>query len=121
MKHCLMSWRNMVEENENKIDDVLSITENEEEKTSIDIEKVKSDRYKLENEKLKDENSQRRTLVIWMMFVVSIWLFITALIVFVQLCKGSLSSTVLCTLLSTTTVNVLGLAVIVLRGLFNKK
>lgn len=87
---------------------------------SMEDEKLRS--HKLANEDFEKSIKHRHTLVIWMMCVVSIWLVIAAGIVIIQLCiKQGLSDTVLCTLLSTTTINVLGLAVIVLKGLFNHK
>ena len=78
--------------------------------------------FKLTNDSIEDNNSHRNTLVCWMRTVVSLWLMFTALVVLFLYSKvGYISDSVMCTLLSTTTVNVLGLAVIVLRGLFNKK
>lgn len=73
-------------------------------------------------ERYKQNTHHRFVLVKWMMWIVGGWLFITAGIVITQLCiKKGLSDTILCTLLSTTTINVLGLAVIVLKGLFKEK
>lgn len=81
-----------------------------------------ADQHSLD-EQIKDRYAQntkhRYTLVIWMMWIVGAWLVITAGIVIAQLCvKKGISDAVMCALLTTTTVNVLGLAVIVLRGLF---
>lgn len=73
-------------------------------------------------ERYKQDTKHRDRLVKWMMVVVSAWLFIAAGIVITQLCINHiLSDTVLCALLTTTTANVLGLAVIVLRGLFHQE
>ncbi len=72
-----------------------------------------------ERERFKQDTEQRKILVIWMMFVVSLWLVFTCSVVITELCIfKKLSDTVFCMLLGTTTINVLGLAQIVLRGLF---
>lgn len=65
------------------------------------------------------DTKHRKILVIWMIATVSIWLVFTGTIVALEFRKGQLSDNVLIALLTTTTANVLGLAVIVLRGLFN--
>jgi hypothetical protein len=72
-----------------------------------------------EQERFKQDTEQRKTLVVWMIIVVSLWLFFTCAVIFIEIyiCK-KLSDTTLCMLLGTTTANVLGLAMIVLRGLF---
>lgn len=85
---------------------------------SMEDEKVRSKR--LANKDFEKAIEHRHTLVCWMMWVVSIWLLVVGCIIAVQIfLLHGLSDTVLCTLLSTTTINVLGLAVIVLRGSFN--
>lgn len=65
------------------------------------------------------DTRHRRTLVRWMMCVVSIWL---AVVLFIAIGNNTLyfgiSDSVLITLLATTTLNVLGLSRIVLNGLF---
>jgi hypothetical protein len=73
--------------------------------------KSKTKRYKA-NTKL------RRQLAEWATAVVSVWLFLVLTIL--SLNDGRLSDNVLMTLLGTTTLNVLGLMAIVLRGLFDK-
>lgn len=68
----------------------------------------------------KQDTSYRKYLAIWMMIVVSFWLLLV--ILFVAFNKPwclFISDNVLVTLLATTTVNVLGLANIVLKGLFH--
>lgn len=61
----------------------------------------------------------RRHLACWVMFIVPIWL---ALVMAVLFLRGfrliELPTEVLITLLATTTINVLGLAYIVLKGIF---
>ena len=87
----------------------------------VDAEQEKIRYLQLQNDDLENANAHCKKLVTWMIVVVSAWLVITAGIVIAQLCLDHLSDTVLCALLTTTTVNVLGLAVIVLRGLFRDK
>ena len=106
------------------LDDFLSALEQSvefERSSGVDAEQEKIRYLQLRNDDLENANAHRTTLVYWMIVVVSAWLVITAGIVITQLCLNQLSDTVLCTLLTTTTVNVLGLAVIVLRGLFRDK
>lgn len=74
-----------------------------------------------ERERFKQDTEQRKTLVIWMIIVVSSWLLFTCAVVVAEICIcKKLSDTVLCMLLGTTTANVLGLAMIVLQGLFTQ-
>lgn len=65
------------------------------------------------------DTKQRRTLVLWMLFVVSFWLLVVvAIVILCGLGLLRLSDIVLSSLLATTTINVLGLANIILKGLF---
>lgn len=64
----------------------------------------------------------RRHLTLWVMIIIPLWLYM----VFQLLCKCAngqwhLSNTVLFTLFATTTANILGLANIVLKGMFLKE
>lgn len=69
--------------------------------------------------RFSQDTKHRRQLVIWMMCVVSAWLLIVLfIVVFNGILKLSVSDNVMITLLATTTVNVLGLANIILNGLF---
>jgi len=87
----------------------------------INIEKEKIRQFQLENDSLANSNKHRNRLVIWMTIVVSAWLLFTAVIVSIKLSSDTgLSDTETCALLTTTTANILGLAVIVLKGLFRK-
>lgn len=76
------------------------------------IKEQKSERY-------KQNTKYRRCLTVWVMHIVPIWLLaVFALLVLCGLNICSLHSAVLSTLLATTTANILGLAYIVLRGMF---
>ena len=106
----------------NTLDIDFTLPKEETPNLSKDIDK--SSMIEQEKERFKQDTGQRKTLVIWMMIVVSLWLAFTCGIVITELyIQKKLSDTVLCMLLGTTTANVLGLAMIVLRGLFpqNKK
>jgi hypothetical protein len=80
------------------------------------------DRYdikKQETIRYRQDTKERRRLSQWVRCVVSAWLFCVMAVVFL---KGGgileVSDTVASVLLGTTTVNILGLAYIVLKGLF---
>lgn len=67
----------------------------------------------------KQDTWHRNVLVWWMMVIVSLWLVSVLLITaFNNPWCLRVSETVLVTLLATTTVNVLGLAYVILTGLF---
>jgi len=66
------------------------------------------------------DTKHRGRLVLWMMWVVSIWLAAVLLFTaFNKLLCLDIDNKVLITLLATTTLNVLGLARIILGGLFS--
>lgn len=69
--------------------------------------------------RFSQDTKYRRHLANWVMTIVPCWLFLVIAILF---CDGfnfiKLQTEVLITLLATTTVNVLGLAYIVLKGIF---
>ena len=72
-----------------------------------------------ERKRYAQDTTYRKFLAKWVMYVVSIWLGIVITIVVLTGFRFlTYTSTVLVTLLATTTINVLGLAFIVLRGLF---
>ena len=81
----------------------------------------------LRNARYREDTKHRRNLSTWAAVVVSVWLMAVLSILFIITfnteCTGDcqLSDTVLVALLSTTTLNVLGMMVIVLRGLFENK
>jgi len=79
----------------------------------IDLKRAQTDRY-------KSDTKDRKWLAEWSTAVVSIWLFCVLLILIKNNDSIHLSDTVLNVLLGTTTLNVLGLMFIVLRGHFNK-
>lgn len=68
----------------------------------------------LKNKDLSQAIRHRNWLVRWVIITVSIWL---ALVLGIIICCD-LSDTVKVTLLTTTTVNILGLPLIILKGLF---
>jgi hypothetical protein len=83
---------------------------------------VDVDGYDLKDQVRKrfDDNTRHRgTLVYWVMWIVSVWLFLVICVVSLSGLKlFTLSESVLITILTTTTVNILGLPLIILRGLF---
>lgn len=64
-----------------------------------------------------EDTNHRGSLVRWMKWVVSVWL-ISVLMITAFSSRLDLPSSVVITLLATTTANVLGLAHIILKGLF---
>lgn len=74
-----------------------------------------------ERERYKQDTRQRKFLAQWVVWTNSIWLGLVLVVVFFQgFALITLDITVVNVLLATTTVNVLGLAYIVLEGLFGK-
>lgn len=74
-----------------------------------------------EKERYKQDTGQRKFLAQWVVWTNSIWLGLVLVIVFFQgFSLIKLDNTVVNVLLATTTINVLGLAYIVLEGLFGK-
>lgn len=74
----------------------------------------------LYRERYKTNTRRREHLAKWTMWCVSVWLgLVILIIIFNSLLKLGLSDSVLITLLGTTTLNVIGLAAILLRGYFN--
>ncbi len=64
----------------------------------------------------------RKHLAYWVMSIVPVWLLVVLTIVFFNGFELTrLDSSVMISLLATTTVNVLGLAYIVLKGIFNQR
>lgn len=75
-----------------------------------------------ERERYKQDTRYRKYLALWVMVIVPIWLVTILLIVCMCASKvWNLSDVQMSTLLATTTVNVLGLAYIVLKGLFQNR
>ena len=73
-------------------------------------------------ERYSQDTRFRKHLALWVMWIVPAWLALVLVIVFFCGFRlTELDSSVLITLLATTTVNVLGLAYIVLKGIFSQK
>lgn len=72
----------------------------------------------LRNKRYSSDTSDRQWLAVWTAVTVSIWLLSVLGILACNTYKFHLSDTVLTVLLGTTTLNVLGLSFIVLRGHF---
>ena len=83
------------------------------------------DRYDIKWQKTRrfaEDTRHRKGLVSWVKYVVSLWLLgVLFVVTFNSIFHFYLSDSVLITLLTTTTVNILGLAYIVLKGLFQLK
>lgn len=74
-----------------------------------------------EKERYKQDTRQRKFLAQWVVWATSVWQGVVLVIIFFQGFKLiELETSVVNVLLATTTVNVLGLAYIVLEGLFGK-
>lgn len=77
------------------------------------------DALKIEDIKLYKQNRKQRSALAWWTFVlITAWLFFVGVALYIVARQSHLSDIVLCTLLTTTTANVLGLPFIILRGLF---
>ena len=77
----------------------------------------------IDDKNLSEDTQFRKHLARWVMWIIPIWLFIViAILVFCGIGLFSLGPEILIALLATTTINVLGLANIVLKGIFpNRK
>lgn len=74
-----------------------------------------------EKERYRQDTRQRKFLAQWVVWATSLWLGLVLVIIFFQgFSLIFLATSVVNVLLATTTVNVLGLAYIVLEGLFGK-
>ena len=70
-------------------------------------------------ERYKDTSQLRRHTGYWVMIVVSQWLFVViCLVILVGLNSLELNDSVIITLLGTTTVNIIGLPYVLLKGLY---
>lgn len=74
---------------------------------------------KLYNDRYKKDTTWRCRLSWWVIIVDSVWLLSILIILMINNRCLKLSDIVLITLLGTTTINILGLAFIILRGLFD--
>lgn len=96
-----------------------SIVNQENEDLDIDSDNLDEQTRKLHNQRYSQDTEDRKWLASWATTIVSIWLFFVLFIVAFNHTYSKLSDTVLSVLLGTTTLNVLGLSFIVLRGHFN--
>lgn len=93
----------------------------EEDDADVDALEIKSQssyRKRLENERYKHDTNARKWLANWSAIVVSVWLFLVIIILFENSNRLHLADSVLSVLLGTTTLNILGLSYIVLKGYF---
>jgi len=84
------------------------------------LDNLENESKSLENERYKNDTAYRKVFSTWAGTLVSVWLVCVLLILTSNTNKFKLSDSVLIALLGTATLNVLGLMVIVLNGLFNK-
>lgn len=85
----------------------------------IDSDDLKNQKIKSEIARFHSDTMDRKWLAKWTAVIVSTWLAgVLFTVVFNDLLKFCISEPVLITLLGTTTLNVLGLSLIVLRGHF---
>lgn len=89
----------------------------------VDIDSIPEERQKviLENQRYSSDTRDRKWLAVRTVYAVSAWLILVILVLFANHSFIHLSDAVLVTLLGTTTLNVLGLTAIILRGHFNAK
>lgn len=92
-----------------------SITDN---KVNIDALSISEQ----EKQRFEQDTKHRNWLVIWVMIIISSWLTLVLILVYIStfLCPYFCKEIII-TLLATTTVNVLGLPYIILHGLFDNK
>ena len=82
---------------------------------SFPLEKQKTLRY-------TQDTKYRKILAHWVMYIVSIWLGLVLFVIsFNEIFHFNIDKTVCIVLLGTTTINILGLAYIVLKGIFPNK
>lgn len=74
-----------------------------------------NEQQRIKNKGLNQDITHRNILVYWVMVVVSVWLL--AVFYIIAFCWG-IADSVKVTLLTTTTINILGLPLIILKGLF---
>lgn len=84
----------------------------------IDSDDLTTQRRQFENQRYREDTSHRKWLAAWTVLVVTVWLVAVLYILLMNKKFIGLGDTVLVALLGTTTLNVLGLSYIVLRGHF---
>lgn len=102
----------------NVTDDPLSFTSHDLDIDSDDL-RAQIKMKQLENDRYRSDTNDRKWLAIWTAGVVSIWLLLVIIILVEnERSRLCLSDSVIIALLGTTTLNVLGLSFIVLKGHF---
>lgn len=87
-----------------------------------DVKSLKEQEHQLKNKRYASDTNWRCRLSWWVIIVDSVWLASVLLVlIFNRRCCIGLSDAVLMTVLGTTTLNVLGLAFIILQGLFSSE
>lgn len=107
-----------------KLRKLIEITTTRVESTKNNVvfsgQRVNSQTLKLN--RYSDTSKLRKHSAYWVMIVVSFWLFLVVGIVFLcGFAVMSLEASVIIALLTTTTANILGLPLVVLRGLYPKE
>ncbi|MCI6672386.1 MAG: hypothetical protein PUG96_02610 [Prevotellaceae bacterium] len=77
-----------------------------------------TEQTKLHNDRLRTNTRLRTHLAYWVIVIDTLWIIAVLLILCFNASHIHLSDTVLLMMLGTTTINILGLAFIVLKGLF---
>jgi hypothetical protein len=90
-----------------------SAVELEDDYDEMDLSWQKARRYAL-------DTKLRVGLARWIQWLISIWLLLVMAVLVLSMFCGRIESSVLIALLTTTTVNILGLPFIILKGLFDK-
>ena len=77
---------------------------------------------KLKHDFIKQEIDLKSSICVWVMRIVSVYLFFIAyILLLLVLNEGKLESSVVITLLTTTTINILGLPYLIIKSLFPEK
>lgn len=85
----------------------------------IDRQEIGEQEKQIKIERYKDDSRIRKSLSLWVRWVISLWLLsITVLLWLQSFGVTYLDTTIVVTLLGTTTLNILGLAFILLKGMF---
>jgi hypothetical protein len=96
---------------------IIQSQNSESKDTDIDSAGLNMQLRYLRNERFRSDTLDRKWLAVWATLIVTSWL-IAVILILVNKDKFHLSDTVLVALLATTTLNVLGLSYIVLKGHF---
>ena len=98
---------------------IKAVGAEKETKSSIQDKDYEDVLKKQESIRYGQDTEERKLLSHWVIWVVSVWLFLVLATVILNepLCL-KIDNSVSCMLLGTTTINILGLAYIVLKGLF---